>query len=135
MTLLQRSAVSAGGVRKVRSGAHVVHACSASAGAAHAQQRDSSRMGSWSAAQKVELVRLVREHNPCGAADWEVRSPCSFPGAPRLEPYCCACSSKLAVPAQSVPRSGSYPEPNQSALRRLLQAAGGPVDTGKISDP
>ncbi len=49
-----------GGVRKVRA------AVPAAAG------RDSSRMGSWSQAQKVELVRLVREHSPCGAADWEV---------------------------------------------------------------
>lgn len=48
-----------GGVRKVR-------AAGPSAG------RDNSRMGSWSQAQKVELVRLVREHSPCGAADWEV---------------------------------------------------------------
>ncbi|CAL8463714.1 g3248 [Coccomyxa elongata] len=47
-----------GGVRKVRA-------------AGPAAGRDSSRMGSWSQAQKVELVRLVREHSPCGAADWE----------------------------------------------------------------
>ena len=25
---------------------------------------------------QVDLVRLVREHNPCGAADWEVRCVC-----------------------------------------------------------
>ena len=58
-------------MRKVRGSAHTLHACSGS----HAQhaQRDSTRMGCWSAAQKVDLVRLVREHNPCGAADWEVR--------------------------------------------------------------
>jgi len=50
---------AARGVRKVRAAVRVVG--------------DSSRMGSWSAAQKIELVRLVRESSPCGAADWEVR--------------------------------------------------------------
>ncbi len=49
-----------GGVRKVRGAGQ------------HSVGRDSSRMGSWSQAQKIELVRLVREHSPCGAADWEV---------------------------------------------------------------
>ena len=47
-----------GGVRKVRAG--------------HSVQRDSSRMGSWTHNQKLELISLVQDHNPCGAADWEV---------------------------------------------------------------
>ena len=47
-----------GGVRKVRAG--------------HSVQRDSSRMGSWTHSQKLELIALVQDHNPCGAADWEV---------------------------------------------------------------
>ena len=49
-----------GGVRKVRTG--------------HSMQRDSSRMGSWTHAQKLELIALVQDQNPCGAADWEVRN-------------------------------------------------------------
>ena len=48
-----------GGVRKVRSGHSAGH-------------RDSSRMGSWTSAQKLELIALVQDHNPCGASDWEV---------------------------------------------------------------
>ena len=51
-----------GGVRKVRSGHSAGH-------------RDSSRMGSWTSAQKLELIALVQDHNPCGASDWEVRCP------------------------------------------------------------
>jgi hypothetical protein len=35
-------------------------------------RRDTSRLGSWSQAQKLELVRLVKELHPCGAAGWEV---------------------------------------------------------------
>ncbi len=49
-----------GGVRKVRTG--------------HSVQRDSSRMGSWTHVQKLELIALVQDQNPCGAADWEVHA-------------------------------------------------------------
>ena len=58
--LQPRHGAMAGGVRKVRAG--------------HSVQRDSSRMGSWTHSQKLELVALVQDHNPCGAADWEVGS-------------------------------------------------------------
>lgn len=54
-----RRVAMVGGVRKVRTSGHAV-------------QRDSSRMGSWTHAQKLELIALVQDHNPCGAADWEV---------------------------------------------------------------
>ena len=58
--LQPRHVAMVGGVRKVRAG--------------HSVQRDSSRMGSWTHAQKLELIALVQDHNPCGAADWEVAS-------------------------------------------------------------
>ncbi len=56
--LQPRHVAMVGGVRKVRAG--------------HSVQRDSSRMGSWTHTQKLELIALVQDHNPCGAADWEV---------------------------------------------------------------
>ena len=56
--LQPRHVAMVGGVRKVRAG--------------HSVQRDSSRMGSWTHAQKLDLIALVQDHNPCGAADWEV---------------------------------------------------------------
>lgn len=53
------------------------------AGNNHAIRRDTSRLGSWSQAQKLELVRLVRELHPCGAAGWEVNKLVS-PKPPHL---------------------------------------------------
>ena len=67
--LQPRHVAMVGGVRKVRAG--------------HSVQRDSSRMGSWTHNQKLELIALVQDHNPCGAADWEVTSLPSNRGLPQ----------------------------------------------------
>lgn len=39
-------------------------------------KHDSRRLGAWSDDEKEELVRLVKEMEPCGAADWEVCAQC-----------------------------------------------------------
>ena len=108
-----RPAVSGGGVRKVRASALVGgphHAAAAArAGPSMQQQvRDSSRMGSWSAAQKLELVRLVREHNPCGAADWEVGFKAYF----ALSAGCClGCPMSAKARAACMLANASLPQP------------------------
>ena len=56
-----------GGVSKVRGGQHTLVER-----LGYKVQGNASRLGTWTDADKAELLALVAELQPCGAADWEV---------------------------------------------------------------
>ena len=58
---------TAGGVSKVRGGQHTLVER-----LGYKVQGNASRLGTWTDADKAELLALVAELQPCGATDWEV---------------------------------------------------------------
>ncbi len=56
-----------GGVSKVRGGQHTLVER-----LGYKVQGNASRLGTWTDADKAELLALVAELQPCGATDWEV---------------------------------------------------------------